>query len=176
MGRLDPATHYTTPWGSMSAACQWKCTPMKYKRGWSWLFRLIARVSWLFPRTFPSDAVVLQDLWMEWVVPGQRISPSKMMWMFIGHGVKWPSSVMELHRWIKQQQLATTANHDAFIDGMIHTLRWAHGKPMEWMHKHMSGVGLMHATMGLVMFATSMGLIEKMKDEKKKSQTQRSSC
>ena len=163
IGTVKPVTHYTSPWSWHSGKRDRKiCTPMKYQRNWGWLFRLLARSSWLVPRTFPSDAVVLQELWSASVIPGQRISTCTLMWMFLEHGIKWPSACLELHAWKQGQQLDACSQLDIYIAGMVHVLRWAGGKPMNWMHQQMNGVGLMHATMGLIIFAKSLGLLAKL--------------
>ena len=132
-----------------------------FEKKWPVEVRVVARLAHIFPFALPSDFVALRELSTaeKLVDLGATIDPWKMVHLFIGHFIKWPTAVRRWRMLVESHtEQATTAA------GLVKLLRevilWSSGQDWSEMFNRMhGGRSVRDAQTGLAVLASRLGLV-----------------
>jgi hypothetical protein len=140
---------------------------------WPRSLQLCARWAWAIIMIPPLDTA----FWTAWAREawpvGAPPSVASIVWLFLGHCVKWPPAIDELHRaWQVARAQKKDEDPETIVAAIVSVIRALHGKPLVEMHAGMSKKR-MHATTGIVMHAQWMGILIAQDEENQGTQNKR---
>ncbi len=130
-----------------------------FERDWCDTLRVVARFGFLFQNyVVPGDITAFLELASS-LSPrlGHDIHPQMLTALFLAQCVKWPPVVRFMQRYLHERDLLSFqwSDYHALV---VACLAHAHQRPWKQMHSRMNA-GIMHATTGLAMNASYLGIV-----------------
>ena len=133
---------------------------MKILAAWPPVIKTVARLSCVLNLVPPTDAVLALSLIdAASVVPGQEVPAGTFAWLFLAQAVKWPPALARLRQHQQNIRLSDTPNiAEAALGVWLDLIHFCDGCSWDTMFARMN-VGRGHATTGLAVASTHLGLL-----------------